>query len=73
MLPKIIKVAVPSVQHSPMFGQLPEVQMVCSLYWSTKPRNSVYFLPVGNFTLSHFGLGAGLAIGVSISLIIQVQ
>jgi hypothetical protein len=28
--PNIIKVAVPSPQHSPMFGQLPEVQMVSS-------------------------------------------
>jgi hypothetical protein len=28
MLPKIIKVAVPSPQHSPILGQLPEVQMV---------------------------------------------
>src|SRR5690606_17930800 len=28
MFPKIIKVAVPSPQHSPIFGQLPEVQMV---------------------------------------------
>src|SRR5690606_40535347 len=35
ILPKIINVAVPSPQHSPMFGQLPEVQMVLSLYLST--------------------------------------
>src|SRR5690606_4430372 len=28
MFPKIIKVAVPSPQHTPTFGQLPEVQMV---------------------------------------------
>jgi hypothetical protein len=26
--PNIIKVAVPSPQHSPMFGQLPEVQII---------------------------------------------
>src|SRR5690606_29650360 len=54
--PKIIKVAVPSPQHSPMFRQLPEVQMVFRLYLSTKLRNSVYFLPVGNFTRNHLGL-----------------
>ena len=29
--PRIMKVAVPSPQHSPIFGQLPEVQMVCRL------------------------------------------
>src|SRR5690606_17306317 len=57
-LPKIIKVAVPSPQHSPMFGQLPEVQMVLSLYLSTRPLNSVYFFPVGSLTRSHFGLGS---------------
>src|SRR5690554_7426651 len=44
ILPKIIKVAVPSPQHSPIFGQLPEVQIVLRLYLSTKPRSSVYFL-----------------------------
>ena len=53
--PRIIKVAVPSPQHSPILGQLPEVQMVCKSYLSTKPLNSVYFLPVGNLTRSHFG------------------
>src|SRR6478736_8361082 len=54
--PKIIKVAVPSPQHSPMFGQLPEVQIVFKLYLSTNPRSSVYFFPIGSFTFSHFGL-----------------
>src|SRR5690625_1260612 len=47
ILPRIINVAVPSPQHSPMLGQLPEVHMVCRLYLSTRPRNSVYFFPVG--------------------------
>ena len=28
MFPNIIKVAVPSVQHSPIFGQLPETHIV---------------------------------------------
>ena len=55
IFPKIIKVAVPSPQHSPIFGQLPEVQIVLSLYLSTKPLSSVYFLPVGKVTLNHFG------------------
>src|SRR6476620_5433988 len=54
-LPRIMKVAVPSPQHSPMFGQLPEVQIVLSLYLSTRPRSSVYFSPMGNFTFNHFG------------------
>ena len=42
-LPKIINVAVPSPQHSPILGQLPDVHMVLSLYLSTRPLNSVYF------------------------------
>ena len=50
IFPKIMKVAVPSAQHSPILGQLPEVHMVLSLYLSTKPLSSVYFLPVGSFT-----------------------
>ena len=33
ILPNIIKVAVPSAQHSPIFGQLPEVQIVFNLYF----------------------------------------
>src|SRR6056297_3232087 len=33
--PKIINVAVPLFQHSPMFGHVPLVQMVCNLYFST--------------------------------------
>ena len=57
MFPRIINVAVPSVQHSPILGQLPEVQIVCRLYLSTNPLRAVYFLPVGNFTRSHLGFG----------------
>src|SRR5690606_25018197 len=55
IFPRIINVAVPSPQHSPIFGQLPLWQIVLSLYLSTKPRNSRCFLPVGNFTRSHSG------------------
>src|SRR5690606_12699073 len=71
ILPKIIKVAVPSPQHSPILGQLPDVQIVCNLYLSTNPRNSVYFLPVGNLTLSHFGLPVtGLFVSKTDSIIL---
>ena len=59
IFPKIINVAVPSPQHSPILGQLPEVQIVLSLYLSTSPRNSVYFCPMGNLTLSHLGFPLG--------------
>ena len=31
IFPKIMKVAVPSAQHSPILGQLPDVQIVLSL------------------------------------------
>ena len=31
MFPRIIKVAVPAPQHSPIFGQLPLSQIVCNL------------------------------------------
>ena len=62
MFPRIINVAVPSPQHSPIFGQLPEVQIVLSLYLSTSPRSSVYFLPVGNFTRNHLVLPGVLVV-----------
>jgi len=55
MFPKIINVAVPSPQHSHMLGQLPDEQIVFSLYLSTKDLSSVYFFPVGNFTRIHLG------------------
>ena len=71
MFPSIIKVAVPSPQHSPMFGQLPEVQMVCKLYLSTRPLSSVYFLPVGSFTRNHLGLGVCVVLAVSVSVFID--
>ncbi|ADF54056.1 hypothetical protein ZPR_3749 [Zunongwangia profunda SM-A87] len=61
----------PSLQHSPIFGQLPEVQIVCRSYLSTRLRNSVYFLPVGSLTLSHFGFPLGVVfVGVSVSVLI---
>ena len=76
ILPKIIKVAVPCPQHSPILGQLPEVQIVLSWYLSTKLRNSVYFFPVGSFTLSHWGLAVfstGAVVVVSIFLIFSCK
>src|SRR5690606_18119562 len=72
IFPRIMKVAVPSPQHSPILGQLPDVQMVWSLYLSTSPLNSVYFLPVGSFTRSHLGLPLGGAALVTVSTLINV-
>ena len=57
MLPRIMNVAVPSPQHSPMLGQWPLSQMVCSLCSETMLRTSRYASPVGSFTRSHLGLG----------------
>ena len=54
-LPRIINVAVPSPQHSPIFGQLPDVHMVCKLFSSTSLRSLVYLGPIGNLTLNHLG------------------
>ena len=56
MLPNIIKVAVPAPQHSPILGQLPLSQIVCSLWSSTKLRTWAYSFPVGSFTLNQSGL-----------------
>ena len=64
IFPKIIKVAVPSPQHSPILGQLPEVQIVCKSYLSTRPLSSVYFLPVGSLTLSHLGFLVIVGVGL---------
>src|SRR5579863_7578588 len=55
MFPRIIKVAVPAPQHSPIFGQLPLSQIVWSLYWSTRLRTCLKFSPIGSLTRSQFG------------------
>ena len=74
MLPRIINVAVPSPQHSPILGQLPLAQIVFNLYLSTKPLSSVYFLPTGNFTRNHFGfLGLSGSTKVSIAIVHQIK
>src|SRR5690606_19151605 len=54
--PRIMNVAVPAPQHSPMLGQLPLSQMVCSLCSSTNLRTLAYSGPTGNFTRSQLGL-----------------
>src|SRR5690606_25683879 len=66
--PRIINVAVPSPQHSPMFGQLPLSQMVCSLWLSTSLRTLAYSGPLGSLTRSQLGLRAfsGEIVGSSI-------
>ena len=47
--------------------------MVLSLYLSTRPLSSVYFLPVGNFTRNHFGFPvvALVLISVDIDLVLS--
>ena len=55
MFPKIMKVAVPSPQHSPIFGQLPDEHIVFNLYLSTNDLRLEYFFPVGSFTLIQLG------------------
>jgi hypothetical protein len=62
--PKIMKVAVPSPQHSPMFGQLPLSQIVWSLYLSTNSRTCLYSLPMGNFTRNQLGFFLRVSSGV---------
>src|SRR3954469_14950557 len=60
IFPSIINVAVPSPQHSPIFGQFPLSQIVCSLCVSTKFLTCLYSSPIGNLTLNQFGfLGLG--------------
>jgi hypothetical protein len=56
MFPNIINVAVPAPQHSPILGQLPLSQMVCSLCLDTISLTFKYSFPVGNLTLNQSGL-----------------
>ena len=65
MLPRIMNVAVPAPQHSPMLGQLPLSQMVCSLCSSTRRRTAAYSSPTGSFTRSQSGLRGRAGAAVS--------
>src|SRR5688572_23960536 len=53
--PNIIKVAVPALQHSPIFGQFPLEQMVCNLCSSTMFLTFLYSSPMGKLTRSQSG------------------
>lgn len=72
-LPKIMKVAVPAPQHSPMLGQLPLVQIVWSLCWSTMLRIRAYSLPTGSLARSHEGLLGGSAVLLVAGSIVGVR
>ena len=53
--PKIIKVAVPASQHSPILGQSPLVQMVCRLFLRIIPLTSAKLLPIGKRIFNQSG------------------
>ena len=56
MLPRIMTVAVPRDQHSPMFGRCALLQTVCRSFVSTISRTALYSTLVGSFARSHSGL-----------------
>src|SRR5690606_12235420 len=70
ILPRIIKVAVPAPQHSPIFGQLPLSQIVCNLCSSTRLLTCLYSLPTGNLTRNQSGLRCVGVAGITGSSII---
>src|ERR1700752_1351157 len=53
--PRIMNVAVPRCQHSPMFGQAASRQTVCRLSDSIRSLSSRYLCPPGAGTLNHGG------------------
>ena len=55
-LPRIINVAVPWAQHSPMFGHLADWQTVCRRWPLTRSTRREYSAPWGIFILSQLGL-----------------
>src|SRR5512143_1805120 len=55
--PRIMNVAVPAPQHSPMFGQRASSQTVFSLCSRIRPRKRMKFSPDGILTLSQGGRG----------------
>src|SRR3954462_501483 len=54
--PRIMNVAVPRSQHSPMFGQAASWHTVCRLSSAILALSSRYIGPPGMGTLNHFGL-----------------
>src|SRR3954454_6169283 len=54
--PRIINVAVPAAQHSPMFGHLALWQTVCNFCSLTRFSSLAYPAPLGIFIFSHAGL-----------------
>jgi len=64
-LPRIINVAAPAAQHSPMFGHFPLSQMVCKQPADNADFILEYTSAEGNRLLSHFGF---VAEGVFLSL-----
>src|SRR6201996_739993 len=73
MLPSIINVAVPAPQHSPILGQFPLSQMVCSLCVSTRLRTWAYSLPTGSLTRNQSGLRLVCAAGTTGNSIINTN
>src|SRR5690606_8911329 len=57
MLPRIMNVAVPRVQHSPRFGQAADSQTVCSFSSVTSVSSSAIRPEVGVRTFSQGGRG----------------
>jgi hypothetical protein len=55
VLPKIIKVAAPAAQHSPIFGHLPLSQIVCKQPADKADFIFEYTSAEGNVLLSHLG------------------
>jgi hypothetical protein len=53
--PRIMKLAVPALQHSPLFGQLPEVQIVFRSCSSMVCFTFEYFSPWGNGDFNQSG------------------
>src|SRR6185503_13237834 len=72
-LPRIMKVAVPAPQHSPILGQLPLSQMVCSLCLDTMFLTFRYSSPMGSFTLSQSGLRGFSIAGVFSETILMLK
>src|SRR5690606_24872701 len=65
ILPKIMNVAVPAPQHSPIFGQLPLSQIVWSLCSSTKLRTCLYSFRTGNLARHQSGLRGFSCVGIT--------